>query len=868
MLVAALTLSWSVGCTSSDTSGSSAKPTTTTTRKGGGAGVKVVDAGRTYRATIRRTTDGVPHITGKTLPDAAFGQGYAGGEDRTCDLADQVVKIRSERARWFGAGTDEANLSSDVKWLGIGIFARASKDWNGVPKDARRLFEAYVTGWNTHLEKVGVKRLAGWCKGDAWVRPLKAVEVYAYARSIALSASGNPVGAYIPTAAPPAASSPDGARPANLRRPTPPAVATQDRPAARPASNDGPTGTDALRALAEPPIASNGWAIGAKRSATGGGLLLANPHFPWEGELRFWEVHLTVPGSIDAYGAQLSGVPGIGIGFTKNFGWTHTVSAGNRFTAYSLDLVPGSPLTYRYGKKTRDITPTDHRIKVLGDDGKVTTVTRTTYASHYGPVINFPGYGWTAEHTITYRDANVDDDEFIDQYFGMLQAKDFDEFMAVHRKVNGIPLFNTIATSQDGRAWYADTSATPDLSTAALAKYEKALASDPVTKVAADNGAILLNGSDPTFEWVNERGARDPGLVPAAKQPRVERSDYVFNANDSFWMPHAKALLTGDYSPLHGRQRTVRSTRTRQNATILGDTSAKGASGRDGFTLDELGDAALLNEGFLAKELLKPFVKRCQGDGPVEVAVDAVPAADGVPGLPAGTVDVAEACKVLAGWDGVYDLDRAGPALWREVMVRVPTADQRGAGLLWAKPFDPTDPLHTPGGLAPAPASGADPLLQLLGRAVQSLRAAGYQPDVRLGEIQFALRNGKRIPIHGGAGVDGTTNVVNTGTGATILDPALTGHKPQKVVVGSPLTTTDGETGYLVNNGTSFLMALAFDRKGPHAKVFLTYSDTEDRTAADYTAATKRFSAKRWRRVAFTEAEVAADTRSKVTVRS
>ena len=70
-------------------------------------------------------------------------------------------------------------------------------------------------------------------------------------------------------------------------------------------------------------------------------MLLANPHFPWEGELRFWEVQLTVPGELDVYGAQLSGLPGIGIGFTEASAWTHTVSAGKRFTAYKLTLVPG-----------------------------------------------------------------------------------------------------------------------------------------------------------------------------------------------------------------------------------------------------------------------------------------------------------------------------------------------------------------------------------------------------------------------------------------------------------------------------------------------------------------------------------------------
>jgi acyl-homoserine-lactone acylase len=104
-------------------------------------------------------------------------------------------------------------------------------------------------------------------------------------------------------------------------------------------------------------MASNGWAVGRDAVEGGqGGVLVANPHFPWEGELRFWEVHLTVPGELDIYGANLTGVPGIGIGFTENFAWTHTVSAGSRFTAYTLTLDPTDPTSYLVDGETVAMT--------------------------------------------------------------------------------------------------------------------------------------------------------------------------------------------------------------------------------------------------------------------------------------------------------------------------------------------------------------------------------------------------------------------------------------------------------------------------------------------------------------------------------
>ncbi len=568
----------------------------------------VLGDGDAYEATIVRTDGGVPHITAEDLPSLSFGQGWASGEDHACDLADQIVKIEGERARWFGPGEEDANIDSDYAWRSIGIRDIAEEDWADAPTEVVELITAYADGWNAHLAEVGSDGLSDWCAGEEWVRPLEPVEVYAYARSITLLASSGAVADYIATAQPPAAT--EGAAPDGTDE-----------------QSMGPVEP------VEPVTASNGWAIGSERSADGGGMLVANPHFPWEGQLRFWEVHLTIPGELDIYGVNLSGLPGIAIGFTEQFGWTHTVSAGSRFTAYRLDLVPGTPTSYRYGDEVKEMTSEDVTIEVLGDDGARAEQTRTMWRSHYGPVLDFPGVGWSDATTIAIRDANIDNDEFIEQYLAMMQADDLDELIAINEDITGVPLFNTIATSADGRAWYADTAATPNLSDEAIAAYDASLLTDPIAKVAADSGAILLDGSDPTFEWVEVDGARDPGLVPYSEMPVLERDDYVFNANDSFWVAHAEELLEGDYSPLHGRQGTARSPRTRENATVLSDTTAEGPSGEDGtFTLDELAAAAVQNRGYTSRALLDEVVERCSAAGPVELP--ALPGDDTTEGLP------------------------------------------------------------------------------------------------------------------------------------------------------------------------------------------------------------------------------------------
>jgi len=254
-----------------------------------------------------------------------------------------------------------------------------------------------------------------------------------------------------------------------------------------------------------------------------------------------------------------------------------------------------------------------------------------------------------------------------------------------------------------------------------------------------------------------------------------------------------------------------------------------------------------------------------------KVTVEALAGDDGDEALPAGEVDITEACEVLSGWDGVYDLDRAGPPLWREMLSQFDSGDLTKAGPLWAQPFDAKDPVGTPSGLASPPGQGPDPVLVNLARAVQILDKGGVDVDVTLGEVQVAVRDDEQVPIHGGNSVDGTTNIVSFSMSWATLDPQLTELEREPIAPGSTFAEVSGDeeetTGYRVNYGTSFLLALAFTDDGPKAKAFLTYGNTADRDDPAYLEATERFSRKEWRDVAFTSDEVEEATTSTVTVR-
>ncbi len=774
-----------------------------------------------YSASIRRTSDGVPHIVAADLASVFFGQGYASGQDHACSLADQLAKVQGRRAAALGPGDGDANIISDFAWLSIGVDRIARADYAAAPPIITEQFEAFAAGWNQHLAEVGNAGLSGWCAGADWVQPITAEDLYAYARSIALNASGARLTGYIGAAQPPGVASDESALP--------------------------PLDLDNGEELA-----SNGWAVGRDRTEGGtGGLLVANPHFPWEGELRFWESHLTVPGELDIYGANLTGLPGIGIGFTDTFAWTHTVSAGARFTAYLLALDPTDPTRYLVDGEPRPMTSEEFTIQVRGDDGGLTPLTRTMWRSHHGPILDFPGVGWTAETVVTYRDANIDSNEFIEQYAAMARATNLDELIDAHRVHQGVPLFNTIAVSNDGRAWYADTSATPKLSDEAITAYREKLATDAFTQIARQSGAVLLDGSTSLYEWQDVPGARDPGLVPFDEMPMIERTDYVFNANDSFWLSNADELLEGPYSILHGDQRSARSLRTRENARLLADTGPTGLAGEDGlFSGEELRDASLANTSFSSYALLAPVVERCSGVA--EVDVPNIVDGNGNPVLRGRDVDIAEACEVLAAWDGTYDLDAIGAPLWREWLARWPAAAFRDEGELFSIAFDPADPVGTPAGLA-APAVDGDLVLRRLGEAVLVLEAAGYDVDATLRDTQFAARSATRIPVHGGNGTDGVPNVVQWGGLGSSTEPVP--GRGDRVAPGSSLT----DEGYPISYGSSFVLTVDYTGGAPRAWALLTYSNTGDRTSPLFDAQMQRFSDKDWREVALTDAAIEAD---------
>ncbi|NOK39280.1 acylase [Corallococcus exercitus] len=794
-----------------------------------------------YTAKIKRTSFGIPHITADNYGSLGFGQGYAFAQDHVCTLADQVLKVRSERARFLGQGAGNKNVGSDLAYLAMDVMGRAQAAFPTLSQEVQDMLTGYAAGYNKYLEDTAPEARPTECANAPWVRPITPVDLLAYNTDLTLIAGINALALTIPVA-------------------TPPTVSAQSVDPKQAALRPQMPSLEELQKLKTADFGSNGWAIGAERTDNGKGMVMANPHFPWEGELRLWESHLTVPGQMNVYGVGLMGVPAVLIGFNENLGWTHTFSAGQRATIYQLQLVEGKPTVYKYGNEERAMTSKTFTILVKLPEGSLTNYTQTIYFSHYGPMMAIPdsslpqgvppgALGWNTKTALTIRDANIDNTKFLDQFHGMNKAKSLAEFKDVYATQQGLPWVNTMYADKEGNAWYTDATPTPNLTPDAYKKWLTDATTPGLTVsylIYQALGFVALNGSDPANEWqVSPNPARTPGLVAFKDVPQLDRKDFVFNANDSYWLANPAAPITGK-SPLHGLEGVPQSPRTRMNAKVLTEVSATGASGADGkFTFEELKTAVFSNRSSLEELVRAGLVERCTGKTTVNYKDSS--GKD-------NAVDISQACAVLRDWNGRYDVEQKGPFVFREFLGAYPGANLLNAGALFSVPFDPANPIATPNTLTAAPATGDDPVLTKLAQAVFTINRSGNTVDKTLGQVQFTTRTGAPIPLQGGMSREGITNVVSFGAAKTTL---FDFSQPHSATYNS--TTLLAKEGYPINNGSSFVMALQFTDAGPNANAVLTYSQSGDPKSPHYADQTQLFSQKKWRPILFTDAQIAGD---------
>jgi acyl-homoserine-lactone acylase len=747
------------------------------------------------KVEIKRTAFGIPHIKAKTYHGIAYGYGYALAEDNICELADTYMTVRAERSRFLDPNATYTSLAVPVTFRNIDsdFFFQRAIDTKVVEKlieqpppqgplpEIKKAVKGYAKGYNRYLQDVGVDRISDpRCRGKPWVRPISTMDVYRRFWQLGILASQGVAVDGIATAAPL----------------TPPLGLGGGGRSADPFMLD-----ELGRRLGSFAAGSNAYGLGSEATRSGGGMVLGNPHFPWDGPERFYQTHLTIPGKLNVTGGSLFGVPLVLIGHTDKMAWSHTVSTAFRFVIYELKLVPGSPTTYLHDGQPREMTADTVTVQVRGPDGELSPQTRTLYSSHHGSILTsilgLPVFPWTPDRAYAMGDVNAGNFRYLNHFFEVNHAQSVRQLHAIEHRYQGIPWVNTIAADRKGDAYYADIGAIPNVPDDKLAACE---ATGVGTALREAAGVFGLDGSRAACDLGQDPDAVAPGILGRDKEPFLFRRDHVSNMNDSYWLTNPAQPLEG-FPAIVGDERTTRSLRTRLGIRIIQDR-LDGTDGRPGrgFTLADLVWAQSNNRNYGGELFRDDAVNMCRSNSTLPSSK--------------GPVAPGEACDVLARWNMRDDLDSRGAVLARRFIGRARSAQ----GGSFRNGFNASDPVNTPNGLN----TDNPAVRQALGDAINDLRDAGIPLDAPLRGYQYDDRRGVQIPVHGGPSGNGVFNAISAA------------WSPPK--------------GYPdVNYGSSFIQMVHFPKKGcAEHRTIVTYSLSTNVNSKHYGDQTRLFAKKRW----------------------
>ena len=742
-----------------------------------------------YAAEIRRTEFGIPHIKADDEGGLGFGVGYAYAQDNFCMLAEQIVTVNGQRSKYFGPdasgdNVELTNLQTDFFYALINDTEAVDSAWRAQPEPMKAMIAGYVAGYNLYLDGAAHQSLPKECKDAAWVRKASVGDFIKLVRSYAIEAgAGEFIGAMV-AAAPPGLA--NAAPAAGRLKALEPAYWTQKR------ERNG----------------SNGVALGKDATDNGAGMLLGNPHFPWEGRLRFYQLHLTIPGKLDVMGASLGGLPQVNIGFNRDLAWTHTVNTSSHFTLHALQLDPADPTRYLVDGQARNMTRKSVTIDVREADGTVRPRSHDFFGSQFGYVVASDDMvPWTRATAYALFDPNMDNHRMLEQWHAMGRATSVEELKSAVDRIVGLPWVNTIAADKQGNTLYMDVSVVPRVSQA----QQDQCVPEPF-KPLSMYGIVVLDASSKACAPSDDSTAPQHFIYAGASLPRLTRSDYVQNSNDSAWLSNPQAPLIG-FPSIVSTDSYMQQGRTRLGISQLQRRLA-GADGMPGklMTVPQLQSLALGNRVFYADLMIDDVLRAC-----------------------AGSAGLTSTCATLAAWDRSTNLDaNLGYAYFAGMWKRIAQMPD-----VWAVPFNPADPVNTPRGLNLADPAVAEAVRAALGAATQDLADLGVPAGARWGDLQGVMRGDTWIPVHGGDGEMGVYNAIDSA--------------PDK----------DGRLH--VQFGTSYLQTVWFDTAGVHAQAMLSYSQSTNPASPYYADQTTRFSRKEWITQVFSEAQIKADPAYKST---
>ncbi|MBY0335918.1 MAG: penicillin acylase family protein [Acetobacteraceae bacterium] len=515
-------------------------------------------AGLSAPVAIAFDAAGIPRITAANERDFAMALGWLHARDRMFQMDAMRRGAQGRLAEIAGTGALRLDRFSRL----LGLRQRAEADLAALDEETRGLLGAYAAGVNARIAERG-RWIAPEFLALGAPEPWEPTHSLLWAKVMGLWLSGN----YRAELERAGLARVLGERMWDLW--------PQDRTAGRAdlASLPDPGGLLARVPVFPvdaplPPMASNAWAVGPSRSATGGALLAADPHLGFSAPVLWYLARVDFPDGRMLAGATSPGVPLVVIGRNARLAWGFTTTHSDTQDVFVERLA--GPDAYETEDGPRPFTTRRETIRVRGGE-PVEMLVRET---RNGPVISDLDGPRTDGTVLAVRMANLEPRDTAAQgLLALTRAANLAEARRAASLITSPPQNLMVADAEGGIALYL-TGRTPIR--------------------RQGDGSLPTPGTAP---WA--------GFIPFDDLPHVENpaSAQIVNANNRVSPEGHPAFLGRDF---HGDWR-FRRIQERLRARPRHDVP--------GFAAIQMDEVSLL-----AREALPLLRSLPRGSGPVAAA--------------------------------------------------------------------------------------------------------------------------------------------------------------------------------------------------------------------------------------------------------
>ncbi|MDO6477563.1 acylase [Alteromonas sp. 1_MG-2023] len=440
---------------------------------------------------------------------------------------------------------------------------------------------------------------------------------------------------------------------------------------------------------------SNTYAVMPKKSKSGHTMLLQNPHLPWAtGFFTYYEAHLSGP-DFEMYGATQVGLPVIRFAFNQNMGISNTVNSMLGATTYQLRLKDGG---YLFDGEVLPFDTVVKSYKVLEKDGSLVEKTLPVRHSVHGAVFERKD-----GETVALRVAGLDRPGMLKQYFDMLQARSFDEFTSIMKRLQ-IPTFNITYADKAGNIQYLDNGILPKRKSGDL-----------------DFWKGLVPGDSSDYLWTEIHSYED---LPKVINPE---GGFVQNANDPPWIATYPPVYKPEDFPDYVAVKGPMSFRAQNAVRMMVE--------REKLSFEEFEEMKISTYALMADRVLDELLDAARtSDDP----------------------EVQQAVVLLSEWNRTFDAENRAGFLFEEWAVQFSGPRPRFLGKdNYRTAWTIDNPIDTPVGIK-------DPsdAVSMLKVAIAETKKKYGRIDPVFGDISRFRLDGVDLPGHGGYGNLGAFNVI------------------------------------------------------------------------------------------------------------